>query len=90
MASRQPGAPVRALSVDTGRADRGRWPYTMPVVAQIVEQGLALSPGVTILIGHNGSGKSTLVEALAAVWGRRITAVRADWLQRAVAVDPAR
>jgi predicted ATPase len=71
--------------VDRGQADLGQWPYTMPVVAQLVEQGLALSPGVTILIGQNGSGKSTLVEALAATWGRRVTAFRNDWVQRAAA-----
>ena len=57
----------------------------MPVVAQLVEHGLALNPGVTILIGQNGSGKSTLVEALAATWGRRVTAFRNDWVQRAAA-----
>lgn len=87
MVGRQPGAPVTGLSVDCGQADLSRWPYTLPVVAQIAEQGLALSPGVTILIGQNGSGKSTLVEALAAAWGRRVTAFRSDWLQQAAA-DP--
>ncbi|SDJ09947.1 Predicted ATPase [Frankineae bacterium MT45] len=76
---------MKSVSVDRGQADLSRWPYTMPVVAQIVEQGLDLSPGLTILIGQNGSGKSTLVEALAAAWGRRITAFRSDWLQRAAA-----
>jgi predicted ATPase len=85
MAGRHPGAPVKGISVDRGQADLARWPYTMPVVAQIVDEGLALDPGVTILLGANGSGKSTLVEALAATWGRRVTAFRSDWLQRAAA-----
>ncbi|SOD74584.1 predicted ATPase [Jatrophihabitans sp. GAS493] len=76
---------MKAVSVDRGRADLSAWPYTMPVVAQVVEEGLNLSPGLTILIGQNGSGKSTLVEGLAAAWGRRITAFRSDWLQRAAA-----
>jgi len=87
--SRQPGAPVKRLSVDRGQADLGRWPFTLPVVAQIAEQGLPLGPGVTILIGQNGSGKSTLVEALAAAWGRRVTAFRNDWLQQAAATPSA-
>jgi predicted ATPase len=83
--SRQPGVPVTGLSVDRGQAELDRWPYTLPVVAQIVEQGLPVSPGVTILIGQNGSGKSTLVEALAASWGRRVSTFRDDWLQQAAA-----
>lgn len=86
MASRQPGVPIKAMSVDRGQAELDRWPYTLPVVAQIVEQGLTLNPGVTILIGQNGSGKSTLVEALAATWGRRVSTFRNDWLQRAAAM----
>ena len=85
MATRQPGAPVTRLSIDPGQADLNRWPYTLPVIAQIADEGLSLSPGATILIGQNGSGKSTLVEALAAVWARRITSFRTDWLQQAVA-----
>jgi predicted ATPase len=48
------------------------WPFTIPVVAQIVsERGLEIPAGITFLIGENGSGKSTLVEALAAVYPRR-------------------
>jgi predicted ATPase len=54
-------------------------------IGQIVSDGLDLDPGVTILIGQNGSGKSTLVEALAAVWARRVTSFRQDWLQQALA-----
>jgi predicted ATPase len=77
--------PVRRLTVDRGQARLDRWPYTMAVVAQILDEGLDLSPGVTILIGQNGSGKSTVVEALAAAWGRRIGAFRSDWVQKAAA-----
>ncbi len=68
-----------------GRVAPGQWPYTMPAVAQIADKGLDLDPGITVLIGENGSGKSTLVEALAAAWGRRITAFRQDWVQQAAA-----
>jgi predicted ATPase len=65
VASRQPGAPVARITVDLGQAETTGWPYTLPVIAQVVREGLDLEPGVTILIGQNGSGKSTLVEALA-------------------------
>lgn len=78
---------MTGVSIDRGQADLSRWPYTVPVVAQIAAHGLALDPGVTVLIGQNGSGKSTVVEALAAAWGRRVTAVRGDWIQQAAA-DP--
>ncbi len=46
-----------------------RWPATIPAVAQLLQDGLDLSPGVTFLVGENGSGKSTLVEAIAAAYG---------------------
>jgi len=45
------------------------WPMTIPAVAQVVRDGLALAPGVTFLVGENGSGKSTLVEAVAVAYG---------------------
>lgn len=85
VSSRQPGAPVRWLRVDRGQIEEGRWPYTLPVVRQLVEDGLELDPGVTVLVGANGSGKSTILEALASAWGRRVTAFRDDWLQQAMA-----
>ena len=83
--SRQPGAPVTGLSIDRGQADPGRWPYTVPAVRKVLDHGLVLEPGATVLIGPNGAGKSTVVEAVAAVWGRRMSAFREDWLQQAVA-----
>lgn len=45
------------------------WPYTVPAVAQLVEQGLPFENPITFLVGENGSGKSTLVEALAEAYG---------------------
>jgi predicted ATPase len=52
--------------------DLERWPYTIPVVAQLIEQGgLEIPAGVTFLIGENGSGKSTLVEAFADIYPRQ-------------------
>ena len=51
--------------------DLGAWPFTVPAVAHIVEQGrLDFDGGVTVMVGENGSGKSTLVEALAACYPR--------------------
>lgn len=76
---------MRHLSVARGQIAPRQWLYTMPAVAQIAEHGLDLDPGITVLIGENGSGKSTVVEALAAAWGRRITAFRQDWVQQAAA-----
>src|SRR3954453_14206222 len=46
-----------------------RWPATIPAVAQLLDDGLDLPPGVTFLVGENGSGKSTLVEAVAVAYG---------------------
>lgn len=84
MTGRRPGAPIRGLTVDRARVDVGRWPYTLPAVAHVVEHGLSLDPGVTVLVGANGSGKSTIIEALAAVWAPRVTAFRSDFAQQAL------
>jgi predicted ATPase len=44
----------------------GAWPFTIPAVKQLVDDGgLDVPGGVTFLVGENGSGKSTLVEAMA-------------------------
>ena len=52
--------------------DLGAWPYTIPAVAQLIDEGgIDVAAGVTLLIGENGSGKSTLVEAFASVYPRR-------------------
>lgn len=42
-----------------------RWPFSVPCVSQLLQDGLAFTHPVTFLIGENGSGKSTLVEAIA-------------------------
>lgn len=52
-----------------GPGDRGRWPFTLPCVAQLVEGGLEFRGSVTFLVGDNGSGKSMLVEAIAERFG---------------------
>ena len=42
-----------------------RWPFTVPAIGQLAEEGLELTTPVTFVVGANGSGKSTFVEALA-------------------------
>jgi predicted ATPase len=59
---------VRA-QVFGGAVRRGEWPWTIPAVAQLAREGIALTRGVTFLVGENGSGKSTLVEGLATAYG---------------------
>ena len=61
------------------RYDPDAWYWRVPVVAQLRADGLALDRPATVLVGENGSGKSTLVEALAAAWGRRLTAQVHHW-----------
>jgi predicted ATPase len=52
--------------------DARAWPFTIPAVRQIIDEGgFEVPAGVTIFVGENGSGKSTLVEAFAAVYPRR-------------------
>lgn len=46
----------------------GRWPATIPAVAQLLEDGLTLGPA-TVLVGENGMGKSTIVEGIAMAFG---------------------
>ncbi|GAA1559276.1 AAA family ATPase [Actinomadura kijaniata] len=50
-------------------ADRARWPFTVPCVADLFGEGLEFTRPVTFLVGENGSGKSTLVEAIADAFG---------------------
>ena len=38
-------------------------------MASLLDDGLDLAAGVTLLVGENGSGKSTIVEAVAAAFG---------------------
>ncbi|MBN6190809.1 AAA family ATPase [Aneurinibacillus sp. BA2021] len=63
----QPVVSVRASS-DAPPID-GRWPTSIPAVAQVLREGIDLDPGVTFLVGENGSGKSTLVEGIAIAYG---------------------
>src|SRR5947209_4063146 len=49
------------LPEGAGAAEEG-WPWTVPCVRQLVQEGLAFRAPVTFLVGENGSGKSTLAE----------------------------
>ncbi len=60
--------PVRRVLANE-YAERHRWPATIPAVAQILDEGLELGPGVTLLVGENATGKSTIVEAVATAFG---------------------
>ena len=79
------GAPLRRIEVDKARVHMDRWPYTIPAVKELVENGFEPAPGLTVLIGENGSGKSTLVEAIAAAWSRHVRADRRNVSLRATA-----
>ncbi|PYD00490.1 AAA family ATPase [Microbacterium esteraromaticum] len=62
--------PVIAVSAnDDAPEPGGRWPADIPAVAQLLRDGMRLSPGVTFLVGENGSGKSTVVEGIALAYG---------------------
>jgi predicted ATPase len=60
---------VRAEVSPDADLDPGRWPMTIPAVAQLAREGMDLARGVTFLVGENGSGKSTIVEGVAQAFG---------------------
>ncbi|MBE1875462.1 AAA family ATPase [Myceligenerans pegani] len=60
---------IERITINTNSADTSEWPFTIPAVRQIAEEGLKLTSPLTFLVGENGSGKSTLVEAIAEAWG---------------------
>lgn len=45
------------------------WPYSVPCVAELAENGMTFERPITMLVGENGSGKSTLAEAFAEACG---------------------
>jgi predicted ATPase len=59
----------RVAAGEHAPGDRTAWPATVPAVASLLDDGLDLAAGVTLLVGENGSGKSTIVEAVAAAFG---------------------
>ena len=61
--------PVRAVVGDPAAAPAEPWVQQIPAVAQLLDEGLQLPAGVTLLVGENGTGKSTIVQALAMAFG---------------------
>lgn len=59
----------RVIANERAPATHEEWPASIPAVSQILNEGLELTPGVTVLVGDNGSGKSTIVEAVAMAFG---------------------
>jgi predicted ATPase len=59
----------RVVANDSAPVGSRSWPASVPAVAQLLDEGLALPAGVTLLVGENGGGKSTLVEAVAMAFG---------------------
>src|SRR5207245_9573451 len=70
------GAPLRRIEVDSGKVRINSWPFTIPAVRDLVENGFEPAPGLTMFIGENGSAKSTVVEAIEAAWARHVRAHR--------------
>jgi predicted ATPase len=61
---------IRLIRLAPGAGvDTSRWPGSVPAIGQLLCEGLALPPGLTVLVGENGSGKSTMVELLAEACG---------------------
>jgi predicted ATPase len=61
--------PVRRIEANAEPVDRRQWWAAIPAIADLLDHGLDLAPGVTFLVGENGSGKSTLIEAVAVAYG---------------------
>lgn len=59
--------------------DQAEWPWAVPCVRQLLEDGLRITAPVTFLVGENGSGKSTLVEAIAEGFGLDPWGGSHDW-----------
>jgi len=55
------------------------WFDQIPVIDQLIREGIDLDPRITVIVGENGSGKSTFVEALAHRWRSRLTAEVEHW-----------
>lgn len=44
------------------------WPFSIPSVRSILEDGLIFAP-ITVIVGENGAGKSVLLESVAEAFG---------------------
>lgn len=59
---------IRQIRLDEHH-DTHRYPFTLPVVQNLIKNPIELRKPVTFLVGDNGAGKSTLVEAIAVAAG---------------------
>ncbi|GAB3122258.1 AAA family ATPase [Streptomyces calidiresistens] len=55
------------------------WPWSVPCVRELLDEGLRFTAPVTFVVGENGSGKSTLVEAFAESFGLDPHGGSHDW-----------
>lgn len=60
---------IDRIEVARSHRDTSSWPFTVPAIRQVADQGLTLTRNIVVLIGANGSGKSTLLEAVAEAYG---------------------
>lgn len=68
--SRSPASGGFLCRVQVPAIHPDHYPFALPMVRHLVRTGgLAISPGVTFVVGENGSGKSTLIEAIAVAAG---------------------
>jgi predicted ATPase len=70
---------IERAYVHLSSGDRQAWPWSVPCVQQLLEEGLRFTAPVTFLVGENGSGKSTLVEGLAEGFGLDSYGGSHDW-----------
>jgi predicted ATPase len=60
---------VERIRVPSALTSAQKWPWTVPSVAALIGDGVAITGAVTFLVGENGSGKSTIIEGVAEAWG---------------------
>ncbi len=45
------GAPLRRIEVDRGKFRMEKWPFTIPAVRELIENGFEPAAGLTVFIG---------------------------------------
>ncbi|MEV5670543.1 ABC transporter [Streptomyces sp. NPDC052503] len=70
---------IERVYADMASYDRSEWPWSLPCVSRLLEDGLRITAPVTFLVGENGTGKSTLVEAVAEGFGLDSWGGSHDW-----------